>query len=78
MRHAQFAPLVEGRLAATSGRGRLVRESAGLNQSDLAKLVGVTPATINRWEAGERRPSGPHAVAYARALRRIAEVAHAA
>ena len=73
MTKAELALLIEGRTAASSGRGERLREQAGLNQSDLARLVGVTPAAINRWESGERTPSGPCAIAYAKALRRIAQ-----
>jgi len=73
MTQRELGLLVEGRTAASSGRGQRLRESAGLNQSDLARLVGVTPATINRWESGARCPSGPAAAAYAQALRKIAQ-----
>jgi transcriptional regulator with XRE-family HTH domain len=72
MTTSHLALLVEGRAAATSGRGRRLRESAALTQSEIAKLAGVTPAAVCRWEAGERTPSATAAVAYAKALRRIA------
>lgn len=73
MTNSELSLLIEGRTAASSGSGRRLRERAGLNQSDLARLVGVTPAAVNRWEAGERSPSGESAVAYAKALRKIAQ-----
>jgi transcriptional regulator with XRE-family HTH domain len=66
--------LVEGRAAAESGRGARLREAARLSQSDLARIVGTTPATISRWEAGLRKPRGSLAVAYAQALRKVAQV----
>lgn len=72
MTRSELALLIEGRTAATSGRGARLREQAGLNQSDMARLAGVTPASICRWEAGKRAPSGPSAAAYAKALRQIA------
>lgn len=73
MTSTQLSLLVEGRTAARSGRGVRLREQSGLNKSDLARLVGVTPACVSRWEDGSRTPSGESAVAYARALRRIAQ-----
>lgn len=33
---------------------RRLRESAGLNQRDLARKVGVSQPAICRWETGER------------------------
>ena len=72
MAKAELSLLIEGRTAASSGRGERLRERAGLNQSDMARLVGVTPAAINRWESGERTPSEVSAIAYAKALRKIA------
>lgn len=71
MTGAELALLIEGRTAASSGRGERLRKAAGLNQSDLARLVGVTPAAVNRWESGIRTPNGDSAIAYAKALRRI-------
>lgn len=71
MTNTQLALLIEGRTAAASGRGERLRRAAGLNQSDLARLAGVTPAAVNRWESGTRTPSGESAIAYAKALRKI-------
>jgi transcriptional regulator with XRE-family HTH domain len=65
--------LIEGRRAATSGRGAQVRLAAGVSQNELAALVGVSQAAVWRWEAGERVPRGRYAIAYARALRQLAE-----
>ena len=31
---------------------RIARESRGLSQSDLSKLIGVTQATLSRFEKG--------------------------
>lgn len=73
MTKAELTLLIEARAAVKSGRAARVRELAGLSQADVAQLVGVTPAAISRWESGERRPTGDPAVAYGRALRRIAE-----
>ena len=34
-----------------------IREDANLSQADLAELLGVCRATINRWEMGAQKPS---------------------
>ena len=47
---------------------RLVREKVGVSQSTFAALLGVSPRTLQDWEQGRRKPSGP-----ARSLLRIAE-----
>ncbi len=35
-----------------------LRESAGVSQPVLAKIMNVSPAAIKQWERGERKPSG--------------------
>ena len=35
----------------------LIREQLGLSQEDLAPLIGVSYATVNRWENGATIPS---------------------
>jgi transcriptional regulator with XRE-family HTH domain len=66
--------LMEGRAAARTGRGKAIREAAGLNRSEVARLVGVTPSMISRWESGGRFPGGETAIAYAKVLRRLEEL----
>jgi DNA-binding transcriptional regulator YiaG len=39
-------------------RFRKAREFAGFKQEDLAKFLGVSPATISNWETGARLPRG--------------------
>ncbi len=65
--------LIEVRQAIASGRAARVRELAGLSRSELARRVGVRPATVSRWESGHRRPGGAKALAYGEALREITE-----
>jgi putative transcriptional regulator len=47
---------------------KAVREKLGLNQSQFAALLGISPRTLQNWEQGHRRPEGT-----ARALLRVAE-----
>ncbi len=35
---------------------KVYRTKRGLNQSELAELLGVTKTTISRWEKGKRAP----------------------
>ena len=46
---------------------RSVREKVGVSQNAFAALLGVSPRTLQDWEQGRRKPSGP-----ARSLLRIA------
>ena len=46
---------------------RAVREKVGVSQIAFAALLGVSPRTLQDWEQGRRKPSGP-----ARSLLRIA------
>ncbi len=47
---------------------KAVREKSGLSQAAFAALLGVSPRTLQDWEQGRRRPTGP-----ARSLLRIAD-----
>lgn len=47
---------------------RAARARRNLKQSDLAKLVGVSPYTISRIETGHREVSGSYLCAIAEAL----------
>lgn len=48
---------------------KVVREKSGLSQAAFAALLGVSPRTLQDWEQGRRRPTGP-----ARSLLRIADL----
>ena len=50
---------------------RALRSGAGLSQSELAAVLGVTRACIARYEGGQREPRGELRTAYAEALRAI-------
>lgn len=44
------------------------RRERGMQSSDLARLIGVEPSTITRYENGERRPRMEHVVKMANVL----------
>jgi len=46
---------------------KAVRQRLGKSQSEFARMIGVSVATLQNWEQGRRHPEGP-----ARALLRIA------
>ena len=45
-----------------------VREEKGLSRKELAVASGVTPASISRWENGERIPNAVYIAQLANAL----------
>ena len=47
---------------------KFIREQTGLSQKDFARLMGVSKRTLENWEQGRRKPTGP-----ARALLKIVE-----
>jgi putative transcriptional regulator len=46
---------------------KAVRRRLGKSQSQFARMIGVSVATLQNWEQGRRRPEGP-----ARALLKVA------
>lgn len=46
---------------------KAVRRQLGMSQTEFARMIGVSVATLQNWEQGRRRPEGP-----ARALLRVA------
>jgi putative transcriptional regulator len=46
---------------------KAVRQRLGKSQSEFARMIGVSVATLQNWEQGRRHPEGP-----ARALLRVA------
>lgn len=38
---------------------KALRRSSNLSQAVLAAVLNTSPSTIRKWEAGEKRPSGP-------------------
>jgi transcriptional regulator with XRE-family HTH domain len=52
----EIALLIRGRTLGRTGRGRAIREEAGLSLRELARIVEVDAATLSRWERGDVRP----------------------
>jgi transcriptional regulator with XRE-family HTH domain len=71
MSTAGIVALAEVRLATESGHAKAVRQAARISQSELARNVGVSQASISRWEAGNRIPRGKAARRYAKVLRAL-------
>lgn len=66
MKYAQLLELARIRELSRGGAVREARLRAGLSLSEVAVAVGVSPATIYRWETAQRRPGGAAALRYAR------------
>lgn len=45
------------------------REMLGINQIELSRRTGITPATISRYESGQREPYGKSLIKLAKALK---------
>jgi transcriptional regulator with XRE-family HTH domain len=60
--------LSELRRATRSGAARRVRELAGVSQSELARVLAVTPSSVSFYESGDRVPSERVARPYVEAL----------
>lgn len=49
-------------------RLKVLREQRGLSQNDIAKIIGVTKATIQKWEKGPCSPSIKYVIKLANEL----------
>ena len=56
------------KIMSIAGNLRILRKKAGLTQIDLAEKLGVSIATLRRWEAGETAPNGTRIVELANLL----------
>ena len=55
-----------------TGRGRSIRERAGISRSELARSLGVDGSAVAKWESGSRAPRGEIARRYARLIDELA------
>ena len=53
------------KLYLLADRIKSLREKAGLTQSELSRVIGLTRSSINAWEMGLSVPSTPYIVALA-------------
>ena len=65
---------MESRYLAHGGRGRQLREQAGLSLREAARLIGLTPSTLSRWERGARPQRGEGPVRYSELVQRLREI----
>jgi len=64
--------LSRARSYAASGMARELRRGAKLSLGEVARAIGAhSAATVQRWEAGERRPSGGVGARYGRLLHEL-------
>lgn len=66
MNHSHLLEVVRVRELARDGKTRDARLRAGLSLSEVGITIGVSSATVYRWERGQRRPTGAAALRYAR------------
>jgi hypothetical protein len=59
VRFLGYTPWAAG--AAIGERLLAFRRERGLRQAAFARLIGVNPATLSRWERGVRAPTGRYA-----------------
>jgi transcriptional regulator with XRE-family HTH domain len=71
MRTQDLADVAATRRLARDGVLRERRVAQQIRVVELAGLLGVTPATLSRWENGVRAPSADDALRWVRALRSL-------
>ena len=75
MNSDQALQIAKVRRLLASGDARRARTATGLSLTEVASVLGVSPAAVSRWETGPRRPTGRAALAYGRLLAELAEAA---
>jgi transcriptional regulator with XRE-family HTH domain len=66
--------LAQTRQLLREGRARSVRQSAGLSQTEVGQVVGVSGAAVSRWEQGSRFPRSGAGLRDARLLHSLAKL----
>jgi len=65
--------VTRARRLGKSGQGKRIRQAADASLSDIAREVGVHPATVYRWEEGITRPGAEHAALWETVLAQLVE-----
>jgi DNA-binding transcriptional regulator YiaG len=73
VRSSDLAAVARIRDELRSGAARIAREAAGISAAELARTLKVSRTTLGDWEAGRKRPTEAHALAYARTLAMLAK-----
>ena len=68
MRQSELVAAAAIRAELLSGDARRARVASGVSAAEVARIVGVSRATVSDWEAGRKSPTGGHALAYGRLL----------
>jgi DNA-binding transcriptional regulator YiaG len=64
--------LTAARGVARDGEGRRVRQAVGASLAEIGRAIGVSKASVCKWELGQRAPGGEHAVRYLEVIRALA------
>lgn len=69
----ELTELAQVRALVATGAARSIRLSANLSLAEVSETLGVSPATVLRWETGQRSPHGEAAIAYGRLLAQLVD-----
>lgn len=64
----QLRTVGELRHLAVTGEARALRQSLHIGLRELARVIGVSPSALSRWETSINLPRGEHALRWADAL----------
>jgi DNA-binding transcriptional regulator YiaG len=72
---ADLAQVAQIRADLSSGRAKAARDAANVSLAEFAAALRVSHQAVSMWEAGTRRPSATHALAYGRLLASLTQAA---
>lgn len=75
MRPVDLAQVAQTRADLSAGRARTARSAADVSLAEFAAALHVSHQAVSMWEAGTRRPSAAHALAYGRLLASLTRAA---
>jgi len=68
---AELLEISTARRLVRTGEAQTIRERAGVSQQEIACVLGVSGASVSRWESHHRTPRADVAVRYAQLLRAL-------